>query len=232
MTKLLYLHDTYLKESIATIKSVGEYEGKKYLILDQTIFYAQGGGQPSDVGTITTITGVFEVQKCLFLEGEVYHYGELVSGEITAAQDAQLLIDWDKRILNARYHTAGHLLEDVLNTLYDGYSTVKGFCFPEGAYMEFTGGEPLDKNQSTVLEDAINKAAREDHRIFFEFVEDQKHDSGKPMRVVHIEGLSSCPCGGTHLSSTSQIGSIAIRKVKRTGETFRISYAVVPQMVA
>lgn len=226
MTELTYLYDTYLKESEGLITKIDELEGSKYVWLDKTIFYAQGGGQPSDTGTIQTSTGIFQVEKALFFEEDVYHYGKVIEGVIEVGQHAKLNINWDRRILNARYHTAGHLIEAALHKDFPQYSTVKGFCFPEGAYMEFAGDEPLNLDQQIILESRIQEIIEANYEIVFEFIEDQKHGSGKPMRVVHIKNLHSCPCGGTHLSNTGEIGSLSIRKIKRTGDTFRISYAV------
>ena len=82
-TILLYLEDTYLFQETANIVESGKNENGKYIILDKTIFYPQGGGQPTDTGTIQNENAQFDVSMVRMDEnGIVYHYGEYSMGRL------------------------------------------------------------------------------------------------------------------------------------------------------
>jgi len=246
-TNLPYLNDTYLFESGAKILNIFQHELSEYpqprkprgednpqlasinkevcLILDQTIFYPQGGGQPSDVGFILSSNGNFEVTKTIFNpDGQVWHLGYFVSGNFEIGQDVVLKIDQQKRLLNARNHTAGHLIDLAIESLELSLVAVKGFHFPIGAYVEYSGElENLDIAEK--LEQKVNEIIQQNPKINFE-LQESKHESGKPMRIMNVEGFKSCPCGGTHVKSALEVGKISIKKIKNNKGNIRISYQI------
>ena len=118
MTHLLYLDDTYLFKSTATVLEIKTLEdGRTAVILNQTIFYPQGGGQPCDTGIISTgVKHVFIATDVrLDASGIVNHIGRFEHAIFTPGQQVGLEIDQAQRILHAKLHSAGHLLDTVLS---------------------------------------------------------------------------------------------------------------------
>ena len=118
MTKLNYLDNTYLFESEAIFIEIKENEKGKAVILDETIFYPQGGGQPADRGEIVSGDNIFAVSDVRLDEtGTVGHFGEFKQGEFKQDDKVDLKIDKDRRILNAKLHSAGHLLDCAVSKI-------------------------------------------------------------------------------------------------------------------
>lgn len=231
-TKLKYFEDSYLFQSQATLLDIiqGEnFPDKQILILDETIFYPQGGGQPSDVGFISSLdnSAVFEVEKTLFNpEGQVWHIGNFTKGELKIGDQVTLQIDEAKRRLNAKNHTTEHLIDWAVESLGLNLKATKGYHFPNGAYVEYQG-EAGDKEElARQIENKANQIIADNPKIEFIF-EDSKHQSGKPMRIMKVEGYQNCPCGGTHVKEVSEIGKVEIRKIKAKKGKVKISYQVV-----
>jgi alanyl-tRNA synthetase len=226
MTDLVYLSDTYLFTDTATAIAHDLNEFGEYLVLDRTIFYPQGGGQPSDKGQIFNAEFEFEVEKCLFVEDKVVNYGKLTKGDVNLNTQVTLKIDAERRRLNARNHTAGHLIDLVLKEFFPKLTPVKGYHFPEGPYVEYTGNIQDSATATSLLTEKLLELIKTEPKISFEVVQDINHPSGKPMRIMKMESFDSMPCGGTHVKNLSEIGKIRIRKIKNTRETVRIAYQV------
>ncbi len=231
-TKLKYFEDTYLFQSQATVLDIiedGNFPDKQILILDQTIFYPQGGGQPSDTGIIESKDGnfVFKVEKVAFnSNGQVYHIGEFIKNKFKIGESVKLKIDKEKRVLNAKNHTAGHLIDWTVESLNLNLKAKKGFHFPQGSYVEYQGELSEDKEElAKKIEKRANQIISENPKIEFVF-ENNKHESGKPMRIMKIEGYQNCPCGGTHVKEAKEIGILTIRKIKAKKGNIKISYQV------
>jgi Ser-tRNA(Ala) deacylase AlaX len=232
MTELKYLTNSYLFQDNAKITNIDTDEYGTFIILDSTIFYPQGGGQPSDKGYITaqnssnSEAAEFEVVKCIFDGEDVRHYGMFTSGSLEVGESVNLSIDQELRITHIKYHSAGHFIDYAIGQLKPDWQCTKGHCFPNGAYMEYIGEYDNSEAIRAAIEDKVNEIIQSKPTIDFKLVEDVKHLSGKPQRIMKIEGYPDMPCGGTHVSSSEQIGKVTIRKIKKTGETFRVSYSV------
>jgi Ser-tRNA(Ala) deacylase AlaX len=224
-TNLIYLNDTYLFEGLAQIVKIFEHESQTVLILDQTIFYPQGGGQPSDIGFIINQNGKFEVTKTVFEpSGQVWHLGNFISGNFEISETVKLEIDKEKRVLNSKNHSAGHLIDLAIESLNLNLEPAKGYHFPVGAYVEYSGDLNIENTKfAEILEQKVNEIIQENPKISFEMT-NSKHESGKPERIMHVEGYKSCPCGGTHIKNLAEIGQITIKKVKKNKGNIRISY--------
>jgi lysyl-tRNA synthetase, class II len=226
-TELLSLENTYLFNCSAKVLETGEMDGKEFVILDRTIFYPQGGGQPSDTGVILTETTGFAVSKCQIIEDKCYHFGEYVSGELNTGDTVEVDIDAKKRRLNARVHTAGHLLTEALHNIGINLNSIKGYHFPEGPYVEYSGkiesSPELIKNFEKELMRLISANSKISYSLDFETI-----SHGQPQRTLHIENQTDRLCGGTHVQNLSEIGSIKIRKIKNNTSkgTVQIGYSV------
>lgn len=224
----LYLNNTYLFEESAKILKTGNDEKGAYVVLDKTIFYPQGGGQPCDIGTI----GDLQVSAVKEVEDEVRHY---VSGDLSnilAGQKVKLLIDEKRRILNARYHTASHFLANIVHELYPNLIATKGHAFPGEAYVEFQGSGKIDADVLTL---EIQKAIDSAHEltIFDSTQEKFEQDfyklpyeipDGKNFRVMRVGLFPPIPCGGTHLKNTKEIGKFVIKKIKQGDNSIKIQF--------
>jgi Ser-tRNA(Ala) deacylase AlaX len=221
MTNLLYLEDTYLYESTAKIKELREDEQGVFVVLDQTIFYPQGGGQPSDQGLIISEDSnkQFKVIKVLITDGIVKHYGQFTIGvSLIVGLSVKLLVDQNTRILNAKNHTAGHLLFMIVEKLYPTSKATKGYHFNDGAYVEFNSLP--DNIDQKVIQEQLDLSIINSICIKTNTTKDLINN--KPHRTMEIEGLGKVGCGGTHLANTNQLKAVTIRKIKKN----RISYTL------
>jgi len=234
MTKQLYLKDTYLFELNALIAAKKQDDRGAYVLLDQTVFYPQGGGQPSDQGIMRNNILDLKITSVRQIGNEIRHYLGSGISEVLENQNVLCVIDKERRILNAKYHTAGHLLGNVTEVIYPSLKAIKGHSFPNEAYVEFQGDELPD---ITKLQDSLDKAIAEGKRtIIFEMDPmsfEQKFyklpyqiPDNKVFRIMQIEGFLPVPCGGTHLSRISEIGSMTLEKIKVKNSIIRISYEV------
>ena len=141
-THLLCLENTYNYSCTAKVVEVGVLNEVSFVILDQTVFYPQGGGQPSDIGTTKSKKGVFEVTKCQIIEDKCYQFGISSKGGLKVGDEVEVKIDSDKRNLHARINTAGHLIDLGLAKLGFELHPTKGYHFPAGPYIEYGGTLP------------------------------------------------------------------------------------------
>jgi Ser-tRNA(Ala) deacylase AlaX len=238
-TKLLYLENFTLLTSEAKVASVLEENRRTIILLDQTIFYPQGGGQPYDQGVIESSSGKFLVEEVRFVDGLVKHIGKFESGNFQVGETIRCLVDEERRMLHSRIHSAGHVLDMAVTDLKLNWIPGKSYHFPEGSYVEYAGSlEGLDKEKlKTDIENSCNKFVAENRETKLLFVDDKEKmkavchfvpdylPEGKPARVV-MYGDFGIPCGGTHVSYLPEIRNITIRKIKTDGDNIRVAYNV------
>jgi Ser-tRNA(Ala) deacylase AlaX len=219
------------------------------VVTESTIFHPQGGGQPSDVGVITSEGGasfdVRTVRMSAVAEGEVLHFGRFASASslFQAGDAVTQTIDSEKRLLYSRYHTAGHVLGSAVRHLLekevDKFDELKASHFPDSAACEFQGliegkwKEPVQKK----LDDYIEKDMAVEIDWWDEgdfkanglerLIPDRKAmgmSDDEKFRVVRIVGAEVYPCGGTHVDSTKLCGKTNVKKIARSKGTSRVSY--------
>lgn len=258
MTKLLFYEDTYLFESPAKLLQIIEVTPEQReqfrlteqvthaLTFDQTIFYPQGGGQPSDQGKILlteSLSPCYEVESARFVNSEVYHFGHFQEAPFLIGQTIQLQINKERRILNAKLHSAGHAMDIILHQMGYNFPHSRSYHFPERPYVEYIGEIPLtnseDKHEvlkslSAKLEENLNSFIQKGGAVTKEEVPYEKLEEicgscpdylpkGKPSRIVTMVE-SPCPCGGTHVEDVSEIGPIHIKKISNKKGKIRVSY--------
>ena len=151
MTELLYLHDAYLRECVSTVAEVDA--DARRVRLDRTIFYAQGGGQPADFGTISGPAGDASVVDVRHDAGAVWHV--IGEGALPSVGDSvQSAIDWDRRHQLMRTHTAMHLLCGVIWNEF-GVAVTGGNMEPLTGRMDFEF-DPLPEGFKERIEAAVN----------------------------------------------------------------------------
>lgn len=232
MTELLYLHDSTQIHATAHVIDTVIQDDKKAVLLDKTIFYPQGGGQPSDQGTISSSNGTFTVTDARYIDGNVYHFGSFTQGSFAPGEAVELTIDTTRRTLNSRIHSAGHLIDEAVIALEYDLKPGKGYHFPEGSYVEYEGVLPEDEREEAVtkLQEVLDSLVEQDLPIKTRVAEGSKQTVGggvaaeKPLRFVQIGQGQETPCGGTHVAHTKELGRVVITKVKCKGGKTRISY--------
>ncbi|MDR2781208.1 MAG: alanyl-tRNA editing protein [Holosporaceae bacterium] len=238
MTNQLYLKDTYLFESGAKILECKKDEKDvPYVLLDQTIFYPQGGGQPCDHGKIIGNNFEYAVSNVRQIEEKIRHYVELSQDSFQNPPGncaVKCVVDKDRRLLNARYHTAGHLLGNVVEELHPALKAQKCHAFPGEAHIEFLGIEmPGEQLLSEKLRNAIAKNLQtkifEMNRREFEstwYKLPYEIPENKKFRLVQIGNYPPIPCGGTHVTSLKEISKITLSKIKSKNGILKISFGV------
>jgi Ser-tRNA(Ala) deacylase AlaX len=234
MTELLYMRDSAQLQASAQVLDVVERDGKKAVILDQTIFYPQGGGQPADQGTITSPKGTFTVADVRNVEGTVHHFGNFTQGLFAPGDVVTMNVDSQRRLLLSCIHSAGHVIDEAVALF--GYPLVpgKGYHFPEGPYVEYEGVIPEDGREQFVqnVQENVNRLIAENLPIKTWVTQETKQTTGggsaaeKPLRFMQIGDFAANACGGTHIPTTQVLGSVTITKIKYKGGTTRISYTV------
>ena len=206
-------------ETVSQLKA-GE-EG--IVVLQETPFYAESGGQVGDVGRITSSDGVFQVEDTKYLANKVIgHYGRMVMGELTTAESIAASVDASNRLDTANNHSATHLLHAALQIVLGDHVQQKGSLVEaDRLRFDFSHFEPVTHEEISRIESLVNEAIRrndpvavstmalEDARaagtaaLFGEKYEDQ-------VRVVKIGDFSLELCGGTHVERTGDIGLLKV----------------------
>ena len=190
------------------------------VVLDQTPFYAEMGGQVGDHGTITTPNATFEVRDVQKNKGGKYmHYGVVVSGELKVGDCATAAIDVARRRAIARAHSATHLLDKALRTvLGDHVQQAGSLVEPDRLRFDFTHFSALTAQELGNISHMVNEAVLEGYGVHTDVlpIEEAKKRGaialfgekyGDLVRVVDMGGGYSVEfCGGTHLDNTAKVG--------------------------
>lgn len=220
-TDLLFLRDAYVRKFAAEVVAV---DGDR-VALDRTAFYATGGGQPHDTGTLADarVTDVRKDGDLVWhvLEGTVPLVGDTVHGEI----------DWDRRHALMRTHTALHVLCGVIWNEW-GKAVTGGNMEPLSARMDFEF-DPLPEGFGAIVEARVNAELAADRPITVDFLPRGEAltdpdlirtkvnlipESVTQIRVVDIVGLDKQADGGTHVRSTAEVGRIRVVKTESKGK--------------
>lgn len=224
-TKPLYLDDSYLKEMDASILEVQpESENKWRVILDQTVFYPMGGGQPTDQGMAEFDIWKSEVYMVMMKEGEIWHYLNSLKPP-NVGDKVHGIINWDRRYKNMQVHSGGHVIDFAMHVL--GYSP-KSLMPMKGDH----GKKPfilylgtLNKDIKQELEAKSNELIEKDLKFswLFQPLDDLKKEAiylqpglpnNKPLRTLRLESIGAVADGGTQVHSTKEIGKITIPKIE------------------
>jgi misacylated tRNA(Ala) deacylase len=223
MTEPLFQQDAYLRSCTATVLELGEAG----VVLDRTVFYPLGGGQPGDTGVLRAADGhewrVTDTRKGE--AGRIVHVLEAgaVRPEVGAAVEAS--IDWERRHAHMRMHTCLHLLGSVLR-----FGVTGGQIAADKGRLDFDTQEEIDKDAVTA---AVNALVAANHGVRSQWITDEDLDrqpelvrtlSVQPprgagrIRLLEIPGVDLQPCGGTHVAATGEIGPVVVTKVENKGK--------------
>lgn len=243
-TVLLYLDDFKRVTCDARVVAIAKENDRDVVILDQTIFYPQGGGQPYDQGVIKGNDSLFTVQEVRAVDGQVKHIGLFTGTPCAVGQMVACTIDRDRRMLNTRIHAAGHVIDRALFELGFQWLPGKSYHFPNGPYVEYAASlrdVSVEKLKADIerlcaawaaqglavtarvlsKKDVLSNEQLNRRSTFVVNVPDET-----PIYVVAYGDNFASPCSGTHVDNVSEIGPITIRKIKETDGGVRISYDV------
>ncbi|MGH2812584.1 MAG: alanine--tRNA ligase, partial [Actinomycetota bacterium] len=200
-----------------------EEDAEGQVVLNQTPFYAESGGQVGDTGEVVTETGIFRVEDTSWgVPGVIVHAGRVVSGEIRVGQAARASVDRGHREGVRQSHTATHILHWGLRDHLGEHATQKGSLVEPGRLrFDFSHYEHLQAEQLGELEEELNRRVLFDDAVrAFETSYDYAmslgaialfgEKYGEYVRVVEVGEYSRELCGGTHVAHTGQVGIIKL----------------------
>ena len=207
--KKLYYQDSHLKNFTATVTGCEQVKDGFAITLSATAFYPEGGGQPSDTGTLGEAT-VLSVRE---QGGEIFHFCDAplpVGATVTGA------IDWDNRLDLMQQHSGEHIVSGIIHKKY-GYHNVGFHMGADVVTIDFDG--PIPASDLTEIEALANAAVWEDLPVSCYYPTEEalptvpyrrKRDLPFPVRIVEIPGSDICACCGTHVQRTGEIGLIKL----------------------
>jgi misacylated tRNA(Ala) deacylase len=227
MTRLLFREDAYLREAEAEVLG---HTAEGGVVVDASIFYATGGGQPGDSGMIRWQGGRMAIATAVRIEGGLI---ALVPAEAVALPPvgARVLqqIDWARRYGHMRVHTALHLLSVVIPLPVTG-----GQIGADKGRLDFLMPEP--PSDLAALNEALNRLIARDLPVTTRFISEaelaaqpalvktmsvQPPKGQGPVRLVQIGEIDLQPCGGTHVARSAEIGHVEIGRVENKGKQNR-----------
>lgn len=244
MTRLLYddsVEGEYLRQFQARVLDAGP----GWVALDQTAFHVEGGGQAFDTGALRFAGGAARVTAVKQDGAVIKHFlasadpaKPLAAPPIGASVEGTL--DWDRRFALMRGHTSGHLLAkavwSLLNAKCVGNSIDLGKLRIDAKPARLT---PADLKR---LEDEVNQAIARDRAVRIRAMDRATllqgeagardllalSPPGDTLRAIEVEGYDLCPCSGTHVAGTREVGGVKLLKRESKGQgTDRITYALV-----
>lgn len=231
MTVRLYENDMEARSCHATVTAVTA-EGA--VVLDQTVFYAQGGGQPGDVGTLNWEDGSASVINTIKgAGGQVLHLMEDALNPPPVGSSVVASLNWERRYRLMRMHTGLHLLCSVVNAPVTG-----GSIGADKGRLDFDLDQSPDKAQ---IQAALDAAIAADYPVTIGSISDAELDANPELvrtmsvqpprgsgtiRMVRIgfanvESFDYQPCGGTHVRTTGQVGKLVLGKIEKKGKQNR-----------
>lgn len=226
----LFAVDAYLREFESPVAAVDTEQGR--VALRRTAFFPGGGGQPHDLGTLRWSDGAAAVGRVGRDRetGVIWHWLE---GDALPDPDASLVgeLDWNRRHLTMRTHTALHILCGVIWTEF-GLSVTGGNMDPGKGRLDFPF-EAMSVDLGQRVERRVNDEIAAAREILVDFVGREVADedaalirtsanliprSIDPLRVIDIVGLDKQADGGTHVLSTAEVGSVAVTGTESKGK--------------
>lgn len=235
-TDLLFYKDFEQKEFEAEVLGVVKKEGKSTLIFNQTTFYPEGGGQPSDIGKISYDGVDYEIEYAEKVNNVVLHHVVMDNNDFSedalndlVGKKISGIIDWNRRITLARHHSATHLIvaaaKEVLGDHIWQAGAQKGL---NRSRIDLSHYKRISQQEIDEIEKIANEFVMDNIELDIKFHSRDEAEHlygfrlyqggivpGKNIRVVKIPGIDVQACAGTHIPRTGDIGPIKINKTER-----------------
>jgi len=220
LSKELFREDSYLRTCSAVVTLADDNS----VCVDQTIFYPLGGGQPGDTGTMFWDTGSARIVDTRNSPEGIRHLLEEGAELPAVGAKVELELDWERRYIHMRMHTAMHLLGSILK-----YGVTGGNISAEKSRLDFDMEDAVDKEAVSV---ALSNLVAANHDVSCRWISESELDENPELvrtmsvqpprgrgdiRLLNIDGVDLQPCGGTHVRSTAEVGAVRIGKVENKG---------------
>lgn len=220
-TGRLYYEDAYIKEFDAKVLKCREGENGYEIILDESAFYPEGGGQPCDIGSL----GEAEVKDVQENDGELIHYTDkaLEEGDTVHGK-----INWERRFDLMQQHSGEHMVSGLVHEKY-GYNNVGFHMGSDVITIDFSG--VLNEEQLQEIEDRVNEKIWENTPVQITYpseseLENIPYRSKKELtgqvRIVEFPETDICACCGTHVAHTGEIGAVKFLSVVKFRQGVRV----------
>lgn len=232
MTDKLYLQDAYIREFTATLLASQQTAEGFEVVLDRTAFYPEGGGQPCDTGKINGIpvNAVYEVDEQVIHVLQSQPDGNVVTG----------VIDWQRRFDHMQQHSGQHILSAIFDEKW--HAATVGFHLGSDSTQIDLSLSELTPEQVAEAEQAANSVLYANLPITTAWVSREELDQypiRKPptkdfakLRLVLVDTQDCCPCGGTHVKTTAEIGLLKILGWEKKNNTVRVDFVCGQRAVA
>lgn len=229
-TDLVFRDDAYRVETPATVTAITE---RGAIILDRTVFYANGGGQPGDSGVLIRADGTsVPIQTAVWNDAaktEIAHVPAEGSEMPAVGELVRLTLDWPRRYRHMRVHTALHLLSVALPYPVTGGSIGDGegrldFDIPDAGLDREAINAALTsmiETNAAVTERWITDEELDANPTLVKTLSVQPPRGSGRIRLVEIAGLDLQPCGGTHVRATGEIGAVSVTQIEKKGKINR-----------
>lgn len=220
-TRRLYYENVYIKEFDAKVLQCREGKNGYEIILDESAFYPEGGGQPCDTGSL----GDAEVKDVQEKDGELIHYTDKALEEGAKVHGK---INWERRFDLMQQHSGEHMVSGLIHERY-GYNNVGFHMGSDVITIDFSG--VLDEEQLQEIEDRVNEKIWENAPVQITYpsgeeLENIPYRSKKELtgqvRIVEFPGTDICACCGTHVTHTGEIGAVKFLSVVKFRQGVRV----------
>ncbi len=223
----LFVDDSYIREFDARVVR----SGPRFVVLDVTAFYPEGGGQPSDTGTLEAGEKTFKVLKAMKRGTQIFHY---LDGDVPEGVVVRGTVDWGRRFIHMRLHSGEHLLTGLFEAESAGpkvFSSFSQLDFQPSAIDEATLKRVRERFDAVVDENVpitIYYTSRDEldvgddarKRSFLEKIPPNVQE----LRMVKIGGYAMTFCMGTHVRSTGDIGKLRSLRLETKKKQRKIVY--------
>jgi misacylated tRNA(Ala) deacylase len=222
-TEPLFQQNAYLRQCTASVVEATAAG----IVLDRTVFYPLGGGQPGDTGLLRAADGrewrVLDTRKGD--GGRIVHLVDDAVALPATGTPLEAVLDWERRYAHMRMHTCLHLLGSVLR-----YGVTGGQIASDKGRLDFDTQDEIDKARVSV---AVNGLVAGNHPVRSQWIRDEELDAQPELvrtmsvqpprgagriRLLEIPGVDLQPCGGTHVAATGEIGPVTVTKVENKGK--------------
>lgn len=220
-TRRLYYEDAYIKKFTAVVLECREEKNGYGILLDQSAFYPEGGGQPSDRGMLDGTEVVDVKEKC----GELIHF---TKEPVEKGRKITGSIDWGRRFDLMQQHSGEHMVSGLIHEKY-GYDNVGFHMGSDTVTIDFNG--PLNMDELLAVEKEVNQKVWENAEVEIWYpsareleslpYRSKKELTGK-IRIVRFPGADLCACCGTHVKQTGEIGVIKILSCEKFRDGARV----------
>lgn len=230
------MQDNYIQEFDAKIIEMTD----ESLILNQTAFYPEGGGQIGDIGQIERNSKILTITGTAKREGKVHHFFE-GNSPFSVGDVIHGKLDWKQRYECMRFHTAQHVLSRYLQLNYNAETVGNHIGYGESR-ADYSPLDAFDDEMKNDVQNGVNEILKRNLEVRLEFMPREEAisflnskgyqvrylemvpESVKIFRIISVDDYDAASCAGTHVRNTSEIGEIRLGKTKNVGSGKRRLY--------